>query len=422
MPTGVAEKKWFFDGTLFRRRGLTSDPVNPTYPTPTVPAGVTVEEFNPLRDGFGVPTETFAQTIVRQTTGRPRIIHVPAGLYELIDFDPNNGYSLIAVDCLGIIGDGEDVTIIQMRENSSTQVAKVPTQVQGGSNPLTLIRLSKDHVLSMGWTLSGTDQAIDPHTGKPHLYSGLLNYIGTNSKYADIKITGIPGDWYSPPGETFAFNCYKDTNTEVTRMEVDGFIWKWTSPTTKVKGNRVGGSPNGRNNSINYKEWGCWYHDSYVSGFTSSYAGASNSMAATTKGVFTDHILIDGNANYTFAAGKTFPGINHENVYGTIRHQSPTIKMASYPQWDVAHMVFDSQLGDNTDITILDPVWNGSYSRFGGMFTLKTGINYNGVPNTQGTAPTVIIGGNVLTPHRYTSNPGSVQNFNPLLHYAWISG
>lgn len=421
MATDVANRKWYWDGQLFRRRGATLAGGPPAFPTPTVPAGVTVEEFAPLVDGFGIPTETFAQTIVRQTTGRPRIIHVPAGLYELIDFGPQD-YALIAVDCLGIIGDGIDQTIIQMRENSSTKVARVPKQTVGGSNPLTLVRLSKDHVLSMGFTLSGTDQPIDPNTGKPHMYSGWLNYITTNSKMADVKITGIPGDWYSPPGETFANNFYKDVNTEATRIEVDGFIWKWTSPTTKVKGNRVGGSPSGRNNSINHKEFGCYYHDGLVSGFTSSYAGASNSMAATTQGVFTDHVVIENQANWSFAQGKTFPGMNHENVYGKILHQAPNIKMTSYPQWDVAHMVFDSQLGDNTDITIIDPIWDSSYPRFGGMFTIKTGINYNGVPNTQATAPKLIIGGNLCTPHRYASNPSTTQNFDITRNYAWITG
>lgn len=429
MPT--AELAWDTTARKWQFGGSSVAPVDPpptdNYPAAVVPAGTAFVNYTDLAQ----PGDNFGVALARLTS--PAIVNVPAGLYELVDFDPNTHYSCLATNCLGIWGAGIDKTIIQMRPGSSTQVALVPVQSTKASNPLTLMRLSKDHILSQGFTLSGTDQPIDPNTGKPHLYSGLLNYMnggnnsgpGVGSQLFDVKITGIPGNNNSPPGETFANNLYKDTNSVLVRVEVDGFIWEWSDATTKTKGNQVGGSPNGCNNSVGPKFYGCNFHDTLVSGMTYSFSGSDTDMAVVTRNIETNDVIVANNANHSLANGQKFSGTNHENVYGSIRHNRPNITLTdlALSQWDAAHMSFNSRLGDNADIIITDPVWHGSYSHFNGCFTLSTGINYDSVPNTQTTAPTVILNGVTLTPHRFTSNPGTVQTqLDPARDYAWISG
>jgi len=67
-----------------------------------------------------------------------------------------------------------------------------------------------------GWTLAGTDQPDGPN-GEPHNYSGLVDYFGTNSTYSHMKVLGVPGDWGSPPGETFQFASYRCNGDVKTR-------------------------------------------------------------------------------------------------------------------------------------------------------------------------------------------------------------
>lgn len=407
------------NGVLKRRGGLLNPTPVPTFPEPVIPNGTTIVNYTDLAQ----PGDTLAGALRRLTT--PTAVRMPAGLFEIIDFSYSL-YGVLATNCLGLLGAGVDKTVIQIRPGSSTHVSDVPVQGSGTTNQLSLIRLSKDHIVTRDLTISGTDQPVDPHTGVPHLYNGFVHYMTTGSQFYNVKVTGIPGDWNSPPGETFAINCYKDTDTVLTYSEVDGFQYLYTNSFNpdgtlqRTKGRRVGGSPCGCNNSHNNTDRGANYHDSLVSGRTFSFSGTSSSMGAATIGVTTKNMRIDRNANWTLASGKKFSGVNHENVYGTVLHDHVDIRMQDVSRWDQVHMTFNSKLGDNADITINEPTWYESYPKFNGMFSIKTSPNtYAGAPQTQLTPPVVVKNGIQLTPVQVTSAPANTLTYDPAHYYVW---
>lgn len=406
--------------------------VNPqtSYPAAVVPSGVTIVDYVSIAQSG----DTFTQALNRLTS--PSIVKVPAGLYELIDFDSTTHYSCYAPNCLGLWGAGIDKTVIQLRPGSSTQVSQVPVQSSGASNLLMMMRLSKQHILTQNLTIAGTDQPTDPNTGKPHIYNGWVHYMtsGTNSgpntgsQLYNVKFTGVPGNWNSPPGETMVDSGYIDTNTVEVNVEVDGYTWVYENTVLgdgtlkRTKGSHYGGGPRGHYGSHNATAYGANYHDALVSSNTYSFHGVPTDYSATTQGITTYDVQSIRNANWTLGPGQKMSGYNMENVYGPIRHHRPIITLQDVSQWDAAHMAINSELGDNPDIQIIDPVWTNGYYKFNGMFTISTAAMYAGVSQTQTTAPTVILNGNTLQPVRLTSNPsGVLTQYSPDKYYAWTS-
>ena len=342
------------------------------------------------------PGDTFSQALNRLTFKAQ--VRVPAGLYEIVDFAEGGGvYGCYAPQCMGILGAGIDKTIIQLRPNSSKQAGKVPLQSTQTTNPLALMRLGTGKVISSGFTISGTEQPIDPNTGEPHVYGGWTQYKSTGSYVGDVKVTGIPGNWNSPPGETFANNAYRDVDTLFERVEVDGFIWLWTRKAdgtlVKTKGRRVGGSPLGGNASTRLTIRDCYFHDSLVSMLTCSFT--SNPQTGTPSVDFTtERVRVENNGNHTTASGRTASGINHEGVHGKISHRYPTIVMANggFP-----HFSFVS-LQQEAEIEIIEPTWIGGPDWAKGCLVIAQRDFYAGFPNKQVTLPRVIKNGKVLIP------------------------
>lgn len=403
------------------------------YPAAVVPNGVTVVDYASIAQSG----DTFVQALNRLAS--PAIVKLPAGLYELIDFDATTHYSCYAPNCLGLWGAGVDKTVIQLRPGSSTQVSLVPPQSSApATNPLMMVRLSKQHILTQNLTIAGTDQPTDPNTGLPHIYNGWVHYMtgGSNSgpnvgsQLYNVKITGVPGNENSPPGETMADTGYIDTNTVEVGVEVDGYTWVYENTVQadgtlkRTKGSHYGGGARGHYGSHNVTEYGANYHDGLVSGPTYSFHGVPTDYSATTQGVTTYDVKSIRNANWTLGGGQKFSGFNMENTYGPIRHIRPFITLTdlAVTQWDAAHMAINSRLGDNPDIQIIDPVWTNGYYKFNGMFTISTAATYAGVTQTQTTAPTIILNGNTLQPIRLTSNPsGVLTQYSPDKYYVWTS-
>ncbi|MDR6613599.1 hypothetical protein [Leifsonia sp. 1010] len=387
----------------------------PSYPQPTIPPGTPVVEYSTL---YRVGDTDINAGLNRLTT--PSIVHFNPGLYEIVDFKTATApaaYGVLALNCLGIIGSGVDKTVFQMRPGSSTKASFVPKQSAGGTNQLYLMRLSKSLIVCRDFTLAGTDQPTDPNTGLPHLFNGFFNYITTGAQFYNIKISGVPGDATFPPGETFGFNCYKDTNTVITYMEVDGYTWTYTNTgapdgtLARTRGSHRGGSPLGHNNSKNVKEYGCNFHDGIISTHTSSYSGAPTDINAVTSGVETYWCTSANNGQNQ--------GWNHENTYGRIFHDHPTTTLNNIG-WTGNHMLFDSRLGDNPDITINEPTWTNGHANYNGMFIIRIHPQYDGVTNTQTTIPKVIKNGIQLTPVNVSSQPTGLMTQSPNQYFVVV--
>lgn len=366
------------------------------------------------------PGDTFNQALNRLTS--PARVRVPAGLYEIVNFTQGGGvYGCYAPLCQGIIGAGIDKTIIQLRPGSSTKANLVPVQSTKTTNPLTMMRLAKGQVISSGFTISGTEQPVDPNTGLPHLYGGWTQYMGNGSHVSDVKVTGIPGDWNSPPGETFANNAYRDVDTVFERVEVDGWIWLWTKnpdgSLTRTKGRRVGGSPLGGNASTRLTIRDCYFHDSYVSMLTNSFTGDPFTGAPSVD-YTTERVRVENNGNTSTAGGKKASGMNHEGVNGNITHRYPTIVLTgtAYP-----HFAFNNGQAD-AQIEIIEPTWSGGPSWANGCLVMEIGDTYVGQPNKQVSRPRVVKNGVELIPaEKAPAESTSVLSYaRPDTHYIVI--
>jgi hypothetical protein len=338
----------------------------------------------------------------------PARVHLPAGLYEIVDFlQGGTAYGVYAPYCQGLVGDGVDQTVVQIRPHTSTQGGQVPAQGSGGSNPLNLLRLAKGQCISTDLTLSGTDQG--------HLYGGFSLYMGNGSYLHNVKVTGIPGNWNSPPGETFAMNDYRSTNTTADHCEVDGYQWIWTSTNgvlSKVKGNRVGGSPFGGNASTGTLLTHSSFHDSYVSMVTASFSGSPTTGTPQT-GWSTSYVDVDHNGN-TGGGGLGSYGLNHEGVNSYIHHDHPTIVMDNGGE----HIFIGNAQQNCPDVQITEPVWSGGPSYAHGCLVVIVPQNYAGAPNKQTTLPVVVKGGVTLTPaDRGNGNTIDVSWADPAKNY-----
>jgi len=387
----------------------------PVFAQPSIPTGTPIVDYNTL---FRTGDVDVNAGLNRLTT--PSIVRFGPGLFPLIDFKAATqpaAYGVLALNCLGIIGAGVDKTVFQLQPGSSTKVSWVPTQAAGGTNQLYLMRLSKSLIVCRDFTLAGTDQPIDPNTGLPHLFNGFFNYITNGAQFYNVKISGVPGDATFPPGETFGFNCYKDQNSVLTYVEVDGYTWTYSNSTNpdgtyvRTRGAHRGGSPLGHNNSKNVLEQGCNFHDGFISTHTSSYSGSPTDINAVTSGVQTAYCSSLNNGQNQ--------GWNHENTYGHIYHDHPTTTLNN-TGWTGNHMLFDSCLGDNPDITINEPIWTNGFANYHGMFIVRIHPTYNGVTNTQTTIPKVIKNGVQLAPISVSSQPGSMMSQSPTTNFVVV--
>lgn len=359
----------------------------------------------------------------------PAYVTLPDGFVgELVDFVDINHYSVYAPKCMGIWGPSADPSraIIRLRPMSSTQASLVPVQTAGDANgdgvtnPLLLMRLGPGNSTTVaavhcyGWTLAGTDQPDGPN-GQPHNYSGLIDYHGTNSTFQCMKILGIPGDWNSPPGETFAFASYYANGSLYEQLEVDGF---------NEAGERVGGGAAGTNASGNVTYKDCYFHDSYVSGgpIFSGAGGPNGTMCYAVKSI---NVKSWHNANHVVPnpGGKTFGGLNHEGVYTSVLHDHPDIKLDNYATLQTPHVFIGNTQVDCPNFVINEPEWHpelGYPAATNGAFVAQVPATYAGVSNKQTTYPTVIKNGVTLQPVIRATGAGWPSGVNPATQYILI--
>lgn len=361
--------------------------------------------------------DTFQQAINRLTADR--VVVLPNGFdEELIGFGAINYYSAFSPNMLGLVGPARSQARLRLRPLSSTQAQRdvIPSQAAGGSNPLTMLRIgmNRGRNIVAQLTLEGTDQApLAINDDMPHNFSGFNSFQWTDGLMQDVLIKGASaGNYHYPPGETFAVNDYKGIRTTYRAVEVDGVT---------AAGRRGGGSPLGGNNSIDILLEYCNLHDSLVSGLTFSYTGTHTNAAAATRGVTTRHCRIWDNANWSNVTGRRFGAVNHENVYGPIRHEYLNIHMANLYNWNSGHLAFAHWFEDVPDIQIIEPNWNGqSAPRNNGMFTIAIPTNFNGEPNKQTTVPKVIKNGVELIPVHIYSAPGANLPQSPDTHFVVV--
>lgn len=328
---------------------------------------------------------------------------------EFSDFSMTNNFGLIYLNVRGIVGNGPDHARIRLARKSSTK---------GPNEGCTMMRLmdgrNGQNIIS-GFSLEGTDQPEKVHSQgnelRPHNFSGLLVYYGRNAILQNLRVSGIGGNWNSPPGETFAINLYKDIGTTLRGVEVTGF---------NVDGQQVGGSPCGLNNSTDVTIEDSNFHDSFVSGLTGSFAGNGLNPATATTGWYTKNVKIARNANNAVAgSGKRFTGINHENVNGKVVHEYDDFSFnnpTSY--WDQTHIALNNMVFDNADVQIIEPAYQTLHKFWNGCFVVQILNQYpSGTPNKQVSPPKVVKNGRVLTPVHQTGNPGKILNVDPKTSY-----
>lgn len=383
------------------------------YTLPPLPDFQSVKYTDLYRAG-----DTVNQALNRLTTDR--VVELPNGFDGTIDgFGGHpNGYGIFAPNVLGFVAESRSQARFYLMPMSSTaeQRAKIPSQAQGGSNPLTIIRvgMGRGKNLLAQLTIEGTDQApLEINDNMPHNYSGFNAFQWTDGLVQDVLLKGASaGNYHFPPGETFAMNDYKGTRTTYRALEVDGVT---------SAGRRGGGSPLGGNNSIDIVLEYCNLHDSLVSGLTFSYTGSYTNASSATRGVTTRHCRVWDNANWSNVTGRRFGALNHENVYGPILHEYLNIHMANLYNWNSGHIAFAHWFEDVPDIIIREPNWNNqSAARNNGMFTVAIPTNFNGQPNKQTTVPKVIKNGVELTPVHIYSAPGSNLTQSPDTHFVVV--
>lgn len=275
---------------------------------------------------------------------------VGAALVEFSDFTLQSGH-IGMIPAEGLTGPADAGSLlVRMRPGTSTKASLVPSQSAGGTNPLYLIRSPKaaaGYVLR-GLTVQGTAQG--------HLYNGVMLDHLPSPQVSDIKIVRVPGDWNSPPGETFGMSDYGCTSARYSNVEVDG------------AGATAAGF--GGNNSIDIGVTDMWVHD----------CPYSSPTFWQTVGITTTRLRSTNNNL----------GLNHERCTGTIRHNELRLEVPA--KTAQMHLTLNNDQADAADVEIHLAGWaGGHYATTGapqaGPLCLMINDKYNSVANKQRTLP-----------------------------------
>lgn len=171
------------------------------------------------RRGFGIAAATTAASAAAQTlTGESSASVTTSQLIEFIDFSKQKSGMFTGQNSL--VGPGVAYRTYRMKPGSSTKASLVPTK-KPYLNPYRLIRVGSFSSSTVytglevgGFTLAGTNQG--------HLYGGLLVGYSWGTRIHDLRITGIPGNSYTPPGETFSLALYHANGARLYRVGIDG--------------------------------------------------------------------------------------------------------------------------------------------------------------------------------------------------------
>ncbi|GEM_PF-5564075 len=339
------------NNTLVRR----TESVHSGYTRPTGPNTVRYEDLQAGGD-------TIREVLAKVPSGK--LLTLPPGTFNFNGFTARNNQCGLTVPStiLGIAGSGIDQTIIRMTPSSSTSAGLVPPQSAAPStNQIYLMDMfNGSNQLLQGFTLEGTDQG--------HLYGGM--FISTaNATLSDLKVTGIPGDANTPPGETFGINVYNCSGMVGERLEVSGIR---TSDSVNV-----GAAPFGFNSASNATLTDCYFHDNWTSTFA-----LWQSNAITT---YNTRSLNNGSGSGIHSAH----GINHERCYD-ITHWNPTVKINHDAPTSNAgyHMSMNNDLRDGL-LTVHNPTWDHDSRLTGERFIIMSFATYRGVNEMITTKPVV---------------------------------
>jgi hypothetical protein len=349
-------------------------------PTPTTPPVVTppADPADWVRwENIAKPGENINTVLAKpELTGK--ILKLPTGVFEVSDFRDVSAAIRVPKTVKGVIGSGND-TIIRLKPFSSTFAWSVPSQGQGGTNQLHILRMNngvEPQIFSDVW-IQGTEQG--------HNYNGMMigqSFPGTTIER--VLVTGIPGSDGTPPGETHGLGWWQSKGGISRDIEVDGYRWTGDNFKDRVRGAKVGAAPIGWNSSDDAKAYNIYTHDSLRS--MPTFWQSNNAETWNLQSINND------------------AGINHEESFGIIHHQ-PVIYGSSNHQ----HIGFMSQRGDGklTIIGATTDTWTGVGNQPGpigkGMKMLVlTPTKYYGTDGGKiVTRPTIVLDDG-MTPHPFT--------------------
>ena len=276
-------------------------PPSSTHPASSSPA-------SPSSTAATGTTQSFRAAIAAAKGGP---VDLPAGVFSFSDF----GADKLGADLKwqNLKGAGSAVTTITMVPHSSTKAGTVPT-APGSNNFLALLRVAEASPVVSGFTLKATDQG--------HLYSGLNIDYNQNARISDVRVVGVPGNFDSPPGETFAINDHATNGSVYSHVETDG--------------TNTGASGFASNSSSNLTINNSYFHDSrYAHGATFWH----------TQNVTLNDVTSTNNRDF---------GFNFERVTGTVTINRPVLHNNG---------IGDIRIGTNdasARYNIYDPVYSGS--------------------------------------------------------------
>lgn len=287
----------------------------------------------------------------------------PNTIYEDPDFASNNGVWNQPSSFSGIVGGGR-TTILRIKPGTSTKASQVPAQSTGSTNPLhTLQALSatRDQLYS--------NFALEGNAG--HLHGGMrLRPNAHKIVVEDIwLVDAAPGNYWSPPGETFGINMWHaDAGSIVRRIDADG------------RGNAA--------SLIGYNDCADTYTEDC------NLRGAPHGMITwwQCRNIETLRVKSQGGHH----------GFNHERNTGRILHRNPTATVDRAKSPNGMNFTLNNDLGNASPVDIYDPIVDTGLRS--GSVMVQTGTNYRGVPNKQITIPNVWKKGVKLTIVDYGSS------------------
>jgi hypothetical protein len=353
------------------------------------PSGVNYQRVEDLYRTGETPANTDVVTIMKRRDAS-KILTFPLGVFEFADFTylpAGNTYHYGFDIGIGIVGSGPgnfgmtDGTIFQMKPMTSTRAVEVPPQdlANGGSNLGATNQLYLVHAVPTGGVAPVLAQCRIKGTEQGHPYGGVVLYGTNGATVTDVLITGIPGTYNGPPGETFGFNNAVNQNLTATRLEASGL----REPDGHAADNTsVGAAGIGNNSSSN-----CTYYDAYVhDNWTSTFAFWQCHDMVT----YNTRSLRNGSGNST--SRHSGHGINHERC-GYITHINPVIDT----QHDTTansgyHFSWNADPGWTTDykpgyLRIVNPKFNPD-NRAPGRMIVWSGTPYDNTQNLYGKSAT----------------------------------
>lgn len=239
------------------------------------------------------------------------ILTLPAGTFEFSDFNDQGSTAglLLPSACSGLWGtgpgnDGNPATILRMAAGSSTKASQVPTAA-GTTNSFRLVETKNNNSVFAYLQVQGTNQG--------HYYNGLSVFGSSSSPLSNAVVDTVffngcnPGNSNSPPGETFALGTNHTNNMKILNCELDG-----RDPITRA---RTCSSLIGHNSSSN-----CYLEDTYahhtLTGHGVTFWQCDTVHTVNMRCEYTGTASSGANVGYC---------INHENVSGTVLHESPSL-------------------------------------------------------------------------------------------------